>query len=77
MVMHIALGECPSSDKGMRRIEHGRHDHRYSVDTFLPTATVSPSTVGCAVGGGQGATVGTCIAFTCLINSLFYIGVGR
>jgi hypothetical protein len=36
---------------------------------FLATEIVGQSTVGCADGGGggQGATVGTCIAFTSLI----------
>jgi len=52
MVMDITvrMSDCSSSDKGVRR-KHGRHYHQYSVDTFLLTEIVAPSTVGCADGG--------------------------
>jgi len=46
----VRMSDCSSSDKGVRR-KHGRHYHRNSVDTFLLTAIVPPSTVGCAGGG--------------------------
>jgi hypothetical protein len=74
MVMHIALDKCPSSDKGVRR-KHGRHYHRYSVDTFLLIAIVSPSTVVCG-DGGQGATVGTCFALYLCYREIPYSMLG-
>ena len=64
--MHIAvrLGDCPSSDKGVRR-KHGRHYLRYSGGkSYQLKSSLRRRWDVLMVGGGQGATVGTCIALS-------------